>query len=183
MSLMQDLHAIEREWERLGVPTSEVLAPGKTPHQIRSTLEALRGSDVAEDLVTWFTWHDGARANWIAAPISSQILSLQEATRAREDQLRVGSSDFDLPKWNDAWIPLTDAPSGSMFAVDMDLGSVLKVDWWSAEFARRVATDLSSAARVWVDVLRSGHYRWLDGAWDTDYGLLPAEVHASGLVS
>ena len=54
--LLEDLEARLRAF---GAPISGAFLPGTAPERVRATLEAV-GVPAHEDLVTWWSWHDGA---------------------------------------------------------------------------------------------------------------------------
>ena len=54
--LLEDLEARLRAF---GAPISGAFLPGTAPERVRATLEA-EGVPAHEDLVTWWSWHDGA---------------------------------------------------------------------------------------------------------------------------
>ena len=85
-----------------GAPVTAALRPGAGPEQVRALLAA-EGLMPSDDLVTWWSWHDGAEVD--APPVESgsrpplsrrehplrpwHILSLPEAFRIRRWQLEV----------------------------------------------------------------------------------------------
>lgn len=184
MTVTDALQALEQEWRRLGAPTEQALAPGVPEREVRRRLEGQLHS-VTPELVAWFGWHDGCLYSaWQAAPLGLQLLSLDEALISRQQQLTVQPGDpvSPGPTWNPGWLPITDAPSSAMYALDTDTQQLLFVDWWSAEFAEPVAPDLQTAVLFWVDVLRQDYYRWINGKWMYDFERIPSELRASRLL-
>jgi hypothetical protein len=176
----QDLAALEAEWQRLGVPTSDVLVPGLPEDEVRAGLQAGLAT-APDDLVAWYTRQGGTgETSWAAAPLTLKLWSLNQALSDRDEQLNLPQVT-DGAQWEHHWLPLT-AACGNTYALDARSGQVLSVDWWAVPFARVVAPNLMTAVRYWTGVLREGYYRWTRGRWEYDFAAIPQRVRASGLV-
>jgi len=174
------LDGLEQQWRALGVPTERVLAPGLDAAQVRGALMSELGT-APDDLVTWFTWHNGTTAQgWEAAPLPHQLHTLEHCVQNRQEQISIKVSP-PMTGWDLAWLPLTDEPVSSLYAFHTRTGQLLLVDWWSAEFVFPAAADLATAVRFWTRVLQGGYYRWVDGAWEYDFASLPLEIRSSSL--
>lgn len=94
--LRSQLETLEQSLHAFGAPIAGAFRRGSAPEQVREKLEQ-EGVAAAEDLVTWWSWHDGAE---IAAPAVDSgagvylrpentlvspwhVLSLAEAIRSR----------------------------------------------------------------------------------------------------
>jgi hypothetical protein len=176
----------EKQWRLLGSDVDTVLRPGLSAQAVTEQLTASVGP-AHEDLVNWFSWHDGSQLEsaWIAAPTGRQILPLQGCLRLRDQMLRIKSepeSDVELPRWDPRWLPLTDNKVGAVYAVDTVTGSFLSVDWWDADFVSTHADGLSGAVAAWVQALQGGYYEWAEDHWEYDFAALPASLRTTGLV-
>jgi hypothetical protein len=90
----------------------EIMRPGATVEEIRSTLEP-RGIEPNDEIITWFGWHDGIREG---SKILSRILPIR-LSKALEivDHEVLGVGDKTL--WHPAWIPVTE---GGLWAARAD---------------------------------------------------------------
>ncbi len=110
--LLVDLERVLRE---KGVPVVEHLAPGLPPERVRGTLTGL-GLDPHPDLVTWWSWHDGARTDQVpfASPRTFPVVGWANRATLCVDTcdgalLLADPHDFDpplSPTWTSlgAWI-------------------------------------------------------------------------------
>jgi hypothetical protein len=53
------LEELEARLRAFGAPIAGAFLPGASPERVRSALEA-EGVSAHEDLVAWWSWHDGA---------------------------------------------------------------------------------------------------------------------------
>lgn len=181
------LRQLEQQWAVLGVPVERVLNSGHGRDDTHRLLVDRLGF-AADSALAWFGWHDGSPPGefWIAAPTGAQILPLHDCLTLRDEMLSVRPSDVDQnegPRWSACWLPLSDTGNGALWALDINSGDLLQVDWWSPKFATRVPGGLEHAVLVWLEALETGVYRWRDGRWQYDFLSLPLTLRASGLLA
>jgi hypothetical protein len=111
--LRELLEELEATLRAFGAPISGAFLPGTAPERVRATLEA-EGVPAHEDIVAWWSWHDGAEVdapaiddgpgiffraeNTLLEPW--HVLSIDEALRNRRWLLEV---DDRLPA---EWVPV-----------------------------------------------------------------------------
>jgi hypothetical protein len=111
--LRELLEELDSRLRAFGAPIAAAFLPGAAPESVRSALEAA-GVPAHEDLVVWWSWHDGAAVDAPAVHLGPgiyfraentllepwHVLSLKEALRHRR---WLGSIDGRIPA---DWIPV-----------------------------------------------------------------------------
>ena len=128
--LRASLDELEKSLRSFGAPVTAAFRPGARPEQVRALLaaECLTPSD---DLLTWWSWHDGAEVG--APPVESgpgihyraentlfgpwHILSVAEALRIRRWQLEMHRGLTIEQAFPASWLPvLTTDGAGDLCA-------------------------------------------------------------------
>lgn len=180
MTLESSLRELERLWAEHGVPVAANLAPGRRADEVSRVLGGL-GLSASEELITWFTWHDGRAVNVADIGPVLVLLSLDEAVSRRQDELDLAeelADDIDGPyeppeRWDPAWLPLTNFVHGGSFAATCDQPDALSSAVWRYEHeippGTPVAASISGMVDGWCELLAGGYWRWdsVNSTWDT----------------
>lgn len=125
------LDELERRLRAYGAPITEAFHPGAPPKRVREILANER-LPVHEDLVTWWSWHDGAQID--TAPNSGpgiymraentlvggwHVLSLREACRLREWLLEIHDRLGVPHLFPESWVPVFDTDGAGELCADV----------------------------------------------------------------
>lgn len=109
--LSREIEILMEKLSALGRPVVEQLVPGSSPSRVTQFL----GSDVPDDVKTWFAWCDGVEHRDGQSQDDINIipgycpLSLEEAVEMKSDY----GGD---PVLADSWVPLLSGGGGDMYA-------------------------------------------------------------------
>jgi cell wall assembly regulator SMI1 len=185
-SLGGKLRRLDTVWMGLGMPSDGLWAPGLTAEQVRQALAEVV-EDVPDDVVDWYTWHDG----WDPAPLMKPAMApcffdpypLADALEMRATLIH--SSATLAPSWPVApdyfwpptWLPFGTDDGGGYLAVnlaqfqELSAGVILEVHWDSPDFREPVAASLTDMVDVWLELLPYGFWSWDadEGHWNSSY--------------
>ena len=189
------LNELEDAWLRKGMPHTRWLNPGlPAADSERSLHEA--GLSAPTDILTWFSWHDGAREDIVDGVDARRaffrpVLTLKEALFARQDSLEWAESEIAVgfpgedvandwgPLWADNWLPLLDSRPGMVFAELCEDTATVRVA--SAEPGSPASDQvwlesLGAVVETWIRVVED-YCEWdpVGGMWRYDYGSLPTD--------
>jgi hypothetical protein len=185
------LEALEERWIQHGFPVEEFFSPGLAPSDTRILLESA-GLPPCDEVVDWFSWHDGAlpgTKGWIG-PMGWSAHRLALALRAREERRQsaqeISATDWGLPVdelWPPALLPIADDGGPGALALDLSRGTaetpVHTIYWDDAEYsARPRAASLADAVDLWIELMEEHDYTWdsTRRVWDGDFAGLPIEL-------
>ncbi len=120
-----------------GMPHQDWLLPGLHPDEVRGTLTQA-GYPITEEIVTWFSWHNGASRNpdpnvyLHGAFLGGFLLSLDEAIAEARDNYELSRSlarddglrDLAEIPWDSGWMPILDNEMAGI-AVDLSTDPVV----------------------------------------------------------
>jgi len=174
-----------------GDPVIEVLAPPLQPTKVRAQLDAV-GIASPPDVVAWFGWHNGTTDRQFlhqlgGAPV--ELLSLDDAIERHAMIVGIeGAFDMqELPRpWPRQALPFIALSGGGSLGIQPGGGGALAgrlIRHWSDSGVSAVEPfeDLTALASRWLELHRTGHYRWDGARWDSDYFALPVE-HRIGVL-
>ncbi|MFW8745378.1 hypothetical protein [Mesorhizobium japonicum] len=171
------------ELESIGYPLADSVAEGRDPDEVRDYFKKM-GLDVNEELVVWFSWHDGQSpytAPWLTP--SHQFMNLEWAVTQRAYGARLGTEFGD---WNPTWIRLSDDQVS--VAADTATERVRIVDnaeWNTWEPTSDTEVDSLCTAVVWfIEAIRTGAHIWnrRAGRWDRANDLVDPVARLHGYV-
>jgi hypothetical protein len=184
------------ELVKRGVPVDRWLAPGTSPERIRTALSEV-GLAANDEVVTWFSWHDGvaedvefrvaahAMPNFVAAPLSYAIQRYRDSVL--EFELPYGTDvpwDYFMFGAGEGWLRLIDDNRGC--AIDCSgtreqgrppiIRSATESFGMPGNEKFFQAVSLCTLVTWWLESLRTGGFHWNSGAqqWDIDDSALPA---------
>jgi hypothetical protein len=194
--LSELLQALDARWWDLGMPVDEILAPGLSETEVRSTLSAVTERP-CDEIVEWFTWHNGRldpRPNLVlAAPSGFALLSVIGALAERSGSQAVAIEAAAMEPeagltpaehWPSSWLPIGENGSGGLLVAEIGTDPIhapLRFHDWGGESPAGVPS-LVAAVQLWLTVLDTGVYAWADGMWHYDYLALPVDYKRMGLV-
>lgn len=173
------LERLEQAWADAGVPVAQLLPPGRNPAEVREALSPIV-EQVPEDIITWFSWHDGGPTHAALPMAPSRFLgnSLQRTLELRLELLdeaqeiarseAAGNLRFDPPEhlWSPSWLPIGYDGGGGSLVVDLvspdpiRTGTVYSVDWSNGDCRQPRAPSLIDVVEMWLTVLPMGLWRW-----------------------
>jgi hypothetical protein len=182
LELLAELQQLEVHLRDLGAVVADCFRPGLSRGEVDAYMDG-SFERLPSEIVTWFAWHDGADETsatrrgdpWL--PISLNLLSLDEALAAREEQLADwgpgGAMDPDPERmWQPRWLPLLGGGSLSLVG-DLDAGEDQPVPVHRINFAPDVPwhdvqePSIKAMVRVWNDHFAKGDHHWdaEQGGW------------------
>lgn len=194
--LRELLETYEYECDRMGSPIKSAMAPGIAEQQIRAMLSEV-GLVANDEVVTWFSWHDGvstdidfaiavhAMPQFVAAPLFYAVQRYREFVLEFEPPYGT-----DVPREifmfgaGEGWLRLVDDLRGC--AIDclgeLDPSTPPRIRSASEAFDEDGSGRLSRAVSLctlvtwWLECLRSGAYSWnaAEQHWDFNPYLEPA---------
>ena len=121
-ALTDDLEALLAQHRRIGSPLPDYLRPGLATDTARKNIVAAIGSEVPDDLLELFGWHDGIDdAAWQRdgaclgfarlfgdthfAPLADAIVEYRERIETDEQVARYSMVGAAQPTWKPSWFP------------------------------------------------------------------------------
>jgi cell wall assembly regulator SMI1 len=196
--LLALLAEFEAEWVRQGAPVATIAAPGTDPERVRRTLGDL-DLPPADDVVTWFSWHDGTTMLGWDQCIGTGGLLLRSLHDMAEHCRMVRTVDADIAAaegiepgfyWRPTWFPVATAAGGAALAIDCaealaGLPAVYTVarEHDDAPQMTPVAADLTVVITLWLDLLRRHAVFWSAerGRWLDHRERVSDEIYRTGL--
>ena len=168
-----DLEAFQREIEASGAPIRQHLLAGATRQELELA-ERQFGSQLPDELRTWFQWHSGiAPAEWPPehelGPV--YLLALEAAARGVSERRAIAlqaaegdEREADMHWWT-TWMPIAKV-AGLDVALDLqgsasDPVPVYYVDWqyYEQPYAPNCAS-LQELVQLWTEALHQGIWTW-----------------------
>jgi hypothetical protein len=188
-SLLGDLlNEYEEEIRRLSPSVADSWSAGVPPDEVRGSLAA-GGATPDEELVTWWSWHDGYTPG-VPRRLRNAQCSLKEAlTLFGDDFLALDPAGGDP---DEKWLPVARLGGRSPIAVAVDANKdeQLRVRSMDEESGLTTSPDaqvisLCTLVAMWLTAIQSGWevYDAALGGWVIpDYGAYPLEWRRLGLV-
>jgi hypothetical protein len=186
------LRRLEQKLSEAGVDVGAALAPGLAEDSVRSMLQG-RGMEPPEELVSWYTWHNGLTS---ANPDNGEgrllLWEPYSLNRALEEWSRQDRGDA-VWQWHPTWLPIARTGGAARMAVDCTppqgpLATVRLAEPEAGLFDEtQIAsvTGLHTIVQWWIDALATGAYQFDVDAkgWDSPrWSDIPEERRVTGLV-
>jgi hypothetical protein len=160
VSLSHWLTRIELAWRARDFPVAQVLRPGLPADEVRRRL-AVIDVPAHEDLVTWFSWHDGTPTDSPFSAVPAGFLySLDDAVRDWHDLL-AGGADARLNEFLRDWFPIISAGPDMLcvHSTSGELGYHDIVELGPPPPWRRLPS-LTYTVERWVHRVQDGRWYW-----------------------
>ncbi len=173
--LRELLHHYERVLAEIGYPV-ELFRPPLKPAEIRSRINKL-GLTAPDELVTWYSWHDGSEAGpWLTPQFGFAPLTYAEYS------YRSASLGSERWEWNPGWLHVMAPNVGLGVACDgpneqPPMVAHVSPDEGGSQPSQSDGWVLSLCTPVtwWLEAIESGAYTYDGGRWEVDRTLLPLE--------
>ena len=179
MALIDALQEWEGRWRAAGVPDG-ILLPGVSEAEVRAAIDF---APVHPDAVTWFGWQNGPATHFTAPPSDREPLGVSHALINREVLAMLESGREGGGEFKPSWLPLLGEAALECIYMDLETGAIYRRDvglWSGDSFGvnLRVADDLESLIRIYLDVWRIVQPVWVPGdeAFEVDRSLMPDDL-------
>ena len=185
-SLSEALFALMDVRREKGFRDDVLLGPGLSPQETRTRLEKAELSAPAE-LVSWFSWTNGADAGAWIAPRFYRLLDLDGALGGRAANLEIATGlrsdppDPSDPVWKPSWLPIFEGAGDEIFVEIDSARNTVSVhykpwEWLDLDVVR--ADSLADLIWRWVDLYKITPWNAESQEWELDYASLPARLNA-----
>jgi cell wall assembly regulator SMI1 len=192
--LRAGLERLEELWLSLGHPPERRLLPGLPEDEARYRLGELV-LDPPQDLVTWFSWHNGQAGMRPAirlTPSTYLPLTLDRCLQEREECRAMAEELFDSDVqtelvYRPSWLPIALAGGTALCVAMIDgdpgpAGTVYVVRFSEFEPPVPAAQNLAEVVDIWITTLEAGRITWTGGDWDRPFDALPLPLQNSGIL-
>jgi hypothetical protein len=159
------------------VPLVRHLVPAVDESTIRARLKK-SGVAATDDLMDWWSWHNGVEQGVSQRFGPALLLSLDEALALRQENMRVAAAAADDHRpvdywWHQAWMPIAKNDAGSIVLDTAGVGprgtAVLMWDTWNEGFSTPRLDGLGELVRLWIRAWDADVYRYSAAAgWSYD---------------
>lgn len=195
--LVDALARLETAWTLAGDrETSRLLAPGISPQEMGAATAHLQ-LELHEDVIAWFSWHNGEAAfprPAVMGPALMVATSIELAVEmygvhlgyAREGAEWSGGSLAEAG-WDPHWFPVFKDLAGTVCAVDCSVeegqAAPVRMVFKADEDPSHIdAPGLLWVVERWIWAIESGVSRYINGQWETDRSRVPDDLDASCLL-
>ena len=180
-----------------GANTGSRLAAGLNPTAVRAQL-ASHGLPAPDEIVAWFTWHNGsleyATGRPTLQPIGLDAVSLEIGLANRQTSLAVSDDIQRMLKadgvarqnaadtvWRPGWLPIAETGGGDFLVVDLNSGSDELTTYitsrdWGEESTVPVTPSLADLVESWIEVIGMSTWSSDQERWEFDPKALPARL-------
>jgi cell wall assembly regulator SMI1 len=179
-SVHEALDRLNAAWVANRAPVADHLAGPRPAEEVTAILTSV-GFDAPEELVSWFTWHDGHTIDRGGRYLAEsgiggyQLMTLNECLGELRVWREVAAEEPELNdwKWDHSWFPLMRNGGGDAVVVVTDQGSPCPAGEFTAVGGyRQVATSLSDLILVWVRRIEQQEWTWHPlpggGSWQSE---------------
>jgi hypothetical protein len=172
------LRELDRELEKAGFPVSRFLSTGTSEGRVRDSLANL-GLVAPDELVAWFTWHDGRepseQGRYFVPGFSLWSLAKVVSSYQDPDYEPHGIEEWE---WDPGWLHFAGPNVGLAMRCDGDPADppLVRNVASDSEFGTqpdqtsRQVVSLCTPVTWWIDSLQQGWYEWNSGVgrWHSD---------------